>query len=444
MTALVDHTTPELADPRLLRLIARLAGPAILGISVHSLQMAANAIFVADLGSTALAAVALVQSMTLAIAALGYGIGIGAASLISRALGRGDEAAAGRAAATALAMMLPAGIIAAVALLGRLDQTLGLFGASPAVVEAARSYAVLSVAGTIVMLVHIVGGFIVRAEANARFSMLVMVGSFGLNIALDALFIPGLHWGLEGAGWAGLLGQLAAAAAYAIYFAKGGSRLGLNLSRRDLVPIGKEIGAIGFPATATALLSALSLVLLLKAAAGSGESAVAALAIALRVVGFGMLPVLGLCTGAEPVFGFAHGAGDGRRLRQSLGIVLTLAAGYGLVWSAMAIAFARPLLAPFAPDAATLLLAIRASNAIESVFVLSALSTVVLVLFQAIGASRRAAALSLAAQGYALLPPLAVLTPLWGFDGVILSRALAEAIACAIAALLLIADRGRR
>lgn len=293
------------------------------------------------------------------------------------------------------------------------------------------------------MLVHIVGGFIARAEASARFSMAVMVGSFGLNIILDAILIPGLGWGIAGAGWATLIGQLAAAAAYFYYFTKGGSQLRLQFSMRPAVSAAWEIAALGLPATATTLLSTLSLVLLLKAASGAGEEAVAGLAVALRVLSFGMLPVLGLCSGAEAVFGFAHGARDQDRLGQSLRIVLIIAASYGLLWSAATILFARPLLAPFAPDAATLDLAVRASNAFEAVFVLSAVGYVVLTLFQAIGAPRRAAALSLASQGYALLPLLAVLPQLWGFDGVIASRTLAEALACLIAVWLLIAHRRR-
>jgi Na+-driven multidrug efflux pump len=271
--------------------------------------------------------------------------------------------------------------------------------------------------------------------------MVVMVGSFGLNIVLDAIFISWLGWGVAGAGWATLIGQLAAAAAYFHYFANGVSQLRLQFSWRHAIPAAREIIALGLPATATTLLSTLSLVLLLKAAASSGEEAVAALAVALRVLSFGMLPILGLCSGAEAVFGFAYGAGNRERLSQSLRIVLGVAAAYGLAWSGAAILFARPLLAPFAPDASTLDLAVRASNAFEAVFVLSAIAYVVLTLFQAIGASRRAALLSLASQGYAILPLLAVLPQLWGFDGVLAARSLAEAAAFAIAVALLLAHR---
>lgn len=440
MTAVIEAAHSELADPRLTRLILRLAGPAIIGISAHSLQMAANAVFVAGLGQTAVAAVALTQSATLAVAALGYGVGIGAASLVARRLGQGDAAAAGEAAGTALAMTAPAGLLSAL-LLVDIDAVLSLLGASPTVARAAHDYAILSVIGTIAMLVHIVGGFIARAEASARFSMAVMVGSFGLNILLDAVFILGLGAGVEGAGWATLIGQIAAALAYLYYFAGRVSTLVLRFDRRRVASAAREIAAIGAPATTTTLLTTFSLAVMLGAASESGEAAVAGLAVALRVLGFGMLPVLGLCSGAEAVFGFAHGAQDRARLARALRLVLSIAVAYGLAWSGAAILFARPLLSPFAPGAEALDLAIRASNALESVFALSAIAYVALTLFQAVGAPRRAAALSLAAQGYALLPLLAILPRLWGFDGVIASRALAEAAACAIAATLL-ARRG--
>lgn len=442
MSALAESAAAELGDPRLPRLVLRLAGPAVVGISAHSLQMVANALFVAGLGPAAVASVALVQSMTLAVAALGYGIGIGTASVVSRALGRGDGRAAGEAAALGLALTLPAGALALALLLPDVEAALRLFGAPASVVATARAYAPLAVIATAVMLVHIVGGFIARAEASARFSMTVMVGAFGLNILLDALFILGWGWGIEGAGWATLVSQAAAAAAYALYF-RTGSGLRLRLCLRRAAGIVREILAVGASATAAALLAALSLVLLIRAAAAEGEAAVAALGLALRILDFGMLPVLGLCSGAEAVLGFAHGAGDRARLDRALRLVLAMAAAYALAWSTVAILCARQLLAPLAPDAATLALAVRASNAIETAFPLWAVAAVVLTRFQATGAARRAAALSFAPQGCALPALLLVLAPAWGFEGVVASRALADAAACLLALLLLAAGRRR-
>lgn len=76
MTALAAAPS-ALADLHFLRPIMRLTGPAILA---HSLRMVVHEVFVASLGSAAVAAVALVQSMSLAVAALGCGVDTGAAS----------------------------------------------------------------------------------------------------------------------------------------------------------------------------------------------------------------------------------------------------------------------------------------------------------------------------------------------------------------------------
>jgi putative MATE family efflux protein len=429
----------DLADPNLARLIARLAGPAILGISAHSLQMLANALFVAGLGPAAVAAVAIAQSATLVIAALGYGLGIGTASLVSRALGAGAQVAANRAAGAGLLMILPTGLLSSALLLADIDGLMRLLGADGAVAEAAREYTVLSIAGTAVMLVHIVGGFIARAEGNARFSMLVMVGSFGLNVALDALLILWLDFGLAGAGWATLAGQAAAAAAYAAYFLTRRRERRPVLAARAIEPKAlAAIAAIGAPATAATLLTAVAMVFFFRAAADYGEGAVAALGIALRVFAVAMLPLLGLCTGAQAVLGYAWGAGDLDRLRRALLLVSGATVTYGLAWAAIAIPFARPLLSPLAPDPGTLSLAVRASDAFHAVLIPAGLWCVAMTLFQSIGAPRRAAIVSLAAQGYALVPLLLLLPSHYGFDGVIGARVFAELAACAIALVLMV------
>lgn len=63
-------------------------------------------------------------------------------------------------------------------------------------------------------LAIVVGGFVVRAQGLARLSGVVLVGSFGLNVALDGLPIRLLGLGTAGAGWAAILAQGAGALAY--------------------------------------------------------------------------------------------------------------------------------------------------------------------------------------------------------------------------------------
>ncbi|MEE7448570.1 hypothetical protein MRF4_12475 [Methylobacterium radiotolerans] len=238
----------DLDQDRVVALVLRLSGPAILGISAHALQMLVNAWFVADLGAAAIATIALAYPVTLLVAALGYGAGIAAASQVSRALGAGDADRAAAAAGLGFWLSLPAGLAVTGAIAADTPFWLRLLGADAALAAEAAPYTALATIGTALMLVMIVGGFVVRAQGHARLSGAVMVGSFGLNILLDVLLIRVCGLGTVGAGWAAIGAQLAGAAAYGLHFARArgpdrvsirwpGGRIGVSLAAQGLALI---------------------------------------------------------------------------------------------------------------------------------------------------------------------------------------------------------------
>ncbi|MFK5595870.1 MATE family efflux transporter [Methylobacterium sp. HMF5984] len=433
----------DLDGDRVVALVLRLSGPAILGISAHSLQMLVNAWFVADLGASAIATIAIAYPVTLLVAALGYGAGIAAASLISRALGLGDRGLVDEAASLGFWLSLPAGFMLSAVILADTPAWLGLLGADPTLAAAAAPYTALATVGTALMLVMIVGGFVVRAQGHAALSGAVMVGSFGLNIVLDWLFIRVVGLGTAGAGWAAVGSQAAGALVYLVHFAaaRGPDRVRFRMPwggriRSDL--LGQTLW-LSLPVTGSSLLAAFAMALFVEAAAPYGDAVVAAQGLALRLAMVAALPLLGMMAGAQAVFGHASGAGRHDRLHRALGFVVAASLVYGVVVGAAMLAFAGPLASLFAHDPATALEGARALAAFAVAFVPIGLQLVAATLFQAIGAPRRAAAVSLAAQGLALIPPLLILPRFLGYDGVLASRVAAEFVADALGLALLMA-----
>ncbi|MGH1573585.1 MATE family efflux transporter [Methylobacterium sp. P31] len=431
----------DLDHDRVVALVLRLSGPAILGISAHALQMLVNAWFVADLGAAAIATIAIAYPVTLLVAALGYGAGIAAASQVSRALGAGDRAQAGAAASLGFWLSLPAGAAVTVAILVDTPFWLGFLGADAALAEAAAPYTALATLGTALMLVMIVGGFIVRAQGHARLSGALMVGGFGLNILLDWVLIRLCGLGTVGAGWAAIGAQLAGAGAYLLHFARargparirrpGGGRIGRGLLAEAL--------RLAVPATGSSLLAAFAMALFVEAAAPYGDAAVAAQGIALRLTLVAALPLLGMMAGAQAVLGHAAGAGRRDRLLRALAFVLAAALAYGAVVGGLIFALAGPLAGLFAQDLATAREGARAVAVFALAFAPVGLQLTAATLFQAIAAPRRAAAVSLAAQGLALIPPLLILPPLLGYTGVLASRVAAEFLADGLGLALMLA-----
>ena len=438
----------DLEGDGVIGLVLRLSGPAILGISAHALQMLVNAWFVADLGATAIATIAIAYPVTLLVAALGYGAGIAAASQVSRALGAGEFGRAAAAASLGFWLSLPAGLVVTAAILADTPFWLGLLGADPALASAAAPYTALATVGTGLMLVMIVGGFVVRAQGHARLSGAVMVGSFGLNILLDWVLIRLCGLGTAGAGWAAIGAQVAGAGVYLLHFARArdGERLPLRWPGWSEPGLLAEALRLALPVTGSSLLAAFAMAMFVEAAAPYGAAAVAAQGIALRLTLVAALPLLGLTAGAQAVLGHAAGAGRRDRLNRALGFTVAASLAYGFAVGGLLAAFAGPLAGLFAQDPVTAGEGARAVAVFAIAFAPVGLQLTGATLFQAVAAPRRAAAVSLAAQGLALIPPLLILPPLLGYGGVLASRVVAEFLADGLGLVLMLAwwAQGRR
>lgn len=430
----------DLADPNLKRLIIRLAVPSVAGLSINALHQVVNAGFVGMLGSEALAAVSVAIPVFALIAALGHGIGVGAAAAIGRLLGAGDKASADATATMALGLAVVAGFGCSLVLLFAREPILQLFGASPAMMPQASAYLGLLGFGCILLLLQIACDFIAIAEGNTRFSMLTLLGGFTLNIALDPLLIFGFGLGVSGAALATILAQLAALAAYAVYFARrwGVVRIRLRLLKPTMAIL-RPVLAVGLPVTLSSALSAVGYALIYRAAnAYGGDEAVAGVGIAFRILSLGALPVVGFCLGAQAVLSHGYGANDPRRVLEASRFMLRLALGFTLAYAMLMALAAGPVIALFTQDETTRRIGMPALIVFHAGFALSGFQYVLLVLLQAQGKARLAACVSLAPQGYLLLPLLIWLPPLWGLNGLLASPAIASGLTALAAAILLL------
>ncbi|QRM32610.1 MATE family efflux transporter [Microvirga sp. VF16] len=419
----------DLADPDLPRLILRLALPSVIGLSINALHHVANAAFVGLLGPPAVAAMSVVFPLVVLLAAIGEGIGIGAASCISRALGAGKVSLASRAAGMGFLTAAVLGVPATVLLLAGLDPLLTAFGASVSTLPLARGYGGLIIAGYTTMMCHILCDLVAIAEGRTRFSMLVLLISFAVNIALDPVFIFLFDWGVTGAAVATLAGQAVALGIYGWDFAqrRGTLRIGLRLLR-PVPALLREIAAVGLPASLASVLSAVAFALIYRAAGAHGDAAVAGVGIALRLLTGGSLPVIGFCLGAQPIFGFGWGAGAYARLLRAIQLTVVFASLFTGGFAGLMLAFSHEVVALFTTDAGVRGVAARALMAFTIGFALFGVQMVLVTLLQATGRARLAAFLSLAPQGLVLIPALLILPRRFGLDGLLASQVLASGL----------------
>ena len=117
-----DQKLRLLQDERIPRVLLKLGVPTMIGMMVSALYSVVDAYFVGGLGTSQMGAVSIVFPIVQVVVGLGMMFGSGAASYISRLLGRDEPEAANRTASTALFSSLFVGVLSIVVAMCFLDR----------------------------------------------------------------------------------------------------------------------------------------------------------------------------------------------------------------------------------------------------------------------------------------------------------------------------------
>ena len=184
-------------------LLIKQAVPASIGILVMSLNMIVDTIFVGRwIGPLAISAITVVIPITFFIAALGLAIGIGGSSVLSRALGAGQQTKAlGVFGNMSTLTFLSSGLLAIVGLVFQ-DTLINFFGADDSFRDLALTYYRIVLYGIVMLAMCMMGNSVIRAEGKPKFAMYAMMLPAIGNIGMDYVLINVLGMGMEGAAWA--------------------------------------------------------------------------------------------------------------------------------------------------------------------------------------------------------------------------------------------------
>ncbi len=424
-----DHKRTVFGTQPLGRLLRQQALPASVGILLMSINGIVDTIFVGLwVGSLGIAAITVVMPITFLIASIGMSIGIGGASIISRAYGQGDEQKAFRTFGNQVGMTLTLGLFFVVVGFLFMDQILGLFGGRGDVQEPARTYFGIVLLGVPFLAWAMMSNNVIRAEGYPRVAMLTIMIPAVVNIVLDPVLIVYLDMGLAGAAWATTISYVASAAFATGFFLYGGSQL--KLARTYMKPDGpivREIASLGSVTLARqGTISVLSIVLNNSLFFYGGEMGLSIYGIINRLLLFVNFPVLGITQGFVPILGYNYGAELMTRVRKLIRLSMYSATLISLGIFTVVMIFAPYIISVFTNDP---LLIEQTTPALRRVFLATPLIAVNLLgsaFFQAIGMARPALILSLSKQGFLLIPLVFLLPLFFGIDGIWLAFPIAD------------------
>lgn len=427
------------------KLLVQQAVPASIGILVMSLNMIVDTIFVGRwIGPLAISAITVVIPVTFFIAAIGLAVGIGGSSVLSRALGSGDDDKALRVFGNQITLtFLVSGLLAILGLVFQ-NTLIEFFGAADSFKDMALTYYRIVLYGIVMLAMCMMGNNVIRAEGKPKFAMYAMILPAIGNIGMDYLLINVLGYGMEGAAWA-TFASYAVCFAFIVWFFIFKSEL--RIVPKCLVltrTIVSEISGLSSVTLARQGVISVLTILLNNVLINYGDALdVASYGIISRMLMFALFPVIGVTQGFMPIASYNYGANQYARVRETIKTSILYAGGLALAIFIIIMTVPDFFVSWFISDSNAQAQAVadnkvlmeRTPNALRTVFAATPVIVIQLigaVYFQAIGKAIPALLLSLTKQGFFLIPLILILPNFFGVWGVWIAFPIADVLSTVV------------
>ncbi len=332
--------TLDLGKDKIGSLLFRFSFPCVVSQLISSLYNIVDQIFI---GNSSLeyygnGATGVVFPIIIVANAFAWGFGDGVASFLSICQGKKDSSNASKAVGTGSILTIFAGLLIMLFSFLFNEPILRFCGASDNTIGYAKTY--LFIVGSffpIYMLIAYLNG-VIRVDGSPIFAMVTTGIGAIINIILDPIFIYVLDWGMEGAAWATVIGQLISIAATLIYFFKTKT---FKLTIKDFIPeipLFKEPCLLGISSFITqisvAIINLVGNAVLVRYGNLSiygQDIPISATSIESKVATLVLNIVVGIVLGAQPIIGYNKGAGNIDRIRKTYRLILYWCLGIGIV-----------------------------------------------------------------------------------------------------------------
>ena len=425
-------------------LIGKFAIPAIISMLVSAMYNIVDQIFIGQgVGMLGNAATNVAFPVTTIATALALLLGIGGASNYNLEMGAGREKKASSIAGTALSTLVITGVILAVAVLLFLRPLLSLFGATTDVMPYAVDYLGITAVGLPFYALSIGGNHIVRADRSPTYSMTCVLTGAIVNTILDPLFIFGFGWGIKGAAWATVIGQVVSGILVVIYFGKF-RKMYLEMSM--LKPSSeclKAIISLGMASCINQIAMAIVQIVLnniLRYYGGlsvyGSDIPIACVGVISKVNQVFMAICIGISQGCQPIWGFNYGAKKYDRVRLAYRHSVIACTAIATVFFLCFQLFPHQIVSIFGTGSD---LYFQFAERYLKIFMFMTFANGIQPMssgfFTSIGKAKLGIVMSLTRQVLFLLPLIIVFSLIMGIDGVMYAGPIADAAAFVLAIL---------
>ena len=430
----------QLLTKRPIDLLFQLSVPAVIGMIVIGLYPLMDGIFAGKIiGQTAMTACGVAMPLTFFNSGISTLLGVGSASVLSRAIGKGDQKTVDKIMGNLIFWVILFSAIITVGGILLASHFLDMVGATGEIKAYGIRYLRVIFIGSLFVNFTQSANMVMRGEGLMKKAMLIMGFGALLNIILDPILMIVMgEYAIEGAALATITAQFVQAAVTLHYFLKKSKVVKIHKIQSD-AEIKKEMFSVGSSAMMMQLLFMIQQTMLYKMSFKyGGDTNGILMAASLRIYAFSFIPLWGMSQGLQPVVGTNFGAKQFDRVRQGMKVFsiggLILAAIFWLP----SLLFSSQILSLFGVEASIIAQGVGNFRLFYSVFILYGVMVMTITFFQSIGNGKKAGMIVMLRQLFLFVPAMIFLPMVFGVKAVWFTQPLVDFIMIVVGFIMMI------
>ncbi|GAB1540315.1 MATE family efflux transporter [Scytonema sp. NUACC21] len=431
-----SQVTNEILQGNLLKLMFKLSTPGILGTLLLSSSTFVDALFAGRLiGETAVAGISLASPLTSIIGGSAYLVGVGSASVLSRAIGSGDINTQSKIFGNLIVIGVVISFVLTIIGYSFGEELVIFMGGSGDVASNGAEFFKTYMLCSVFCIIAVSANHLIKSEGRLRLSMIFAAVFVIINIILNTIFISIFHWGIRGLALATVIAMLVYCIVILTYFMSGKSSIPVHPIKLviavDLLP---DILSVGISELLTPVMSLIQSFVVFQSISRYGtQNDIAFLGVTLTLTSLAVIPLNGFTQALQPVIGINYGARNYDRLKKAyLTFVIGVITLLTLFWLPLQL-FPKTFLGWLLPNVTftnSHLINFRILNLLIPIMPFISYGVV---LFQSIGKGKIVAIIVILRSLILFIPSIITLSMFMGLNGIYYGMVLTDTIIILIA-----------
>ena len=424
----------------IINLIVKYSAAVTLGFVLQNSYGIIDSIFVGHfLGTAALAAVSAAMPVFCVMIALALNVCVGASTLISISLGAKRYEQAEAYLGNSIVLNLLCSLAFMLLALPTLRTLLQFFGYDGEVLRQAYQFTAIMILGLPILSVSWTLHAVMRSDGSPNYGLFTVAVPLVIVVVLNPVYIAVFKWGIAGSALAMVTADAFTLVLRIWYYYSRYSVLKIRWRylRIDWQRYGEmfKCGSAAMVGQVAAFFVFAEMLWLTNIYGGTAALAVSG--VVERIIGFIVMPVVGISIGVQPIIGYNYGSGNYLRMRSALNKGIIVATIIAVFFFAVCELFPVAVIGIFSMDSAATELGVKALRVFVCSFPLIGYAIVASEYFPAVNKPAIGVWLTILRQMVFILLPMYWLAQNFGLFGIFWSLPLSDVLATVTAYLFL-------